>query len=264
MKLLFSETEPDYGRYLYPYVIWAIPDADETPAEMFNAGFLPGANGLERFYLCRHLRVDLTRYQPSSENRRVLRKGGGIVMKLVPRGGFDFTGTRQEFCLRYAEARYGPNVMPRERLELVFNSPLATHVMVFTDAATGADIGFVVLYLAPPSVAFYRFSFFVLDHPNRSLGLFLMTTAVNFFQEQKITHVYLGTCYSERALYKTQFAGLEFFNGFRWSQNLDELKYQLRRDHQKHLLETEEFRAQFYDGDLKKITAAGGFNAKLK
>ena len=96
------------------------------------------------------------------------------------------------------------------------------------------------------------------------LGLFLMTTAVNFFQEQKITHVYLGTCYSERALYKTQFAGLEFFNGFRWSQNLDELKYQLRRDHQKHLLETEEFRAQFYDGDLKKITAAGGFNAKLK
>src|SRR5258708_200280 len=105
MKLLFSESEPDYSRYLYPYVIWAIPDADESPADLFNAGFLPGARGLEQFYLCRNLRVDLALYKPSSENRRVLRKGGGIVMKLLPRGEFDFTGARKEFCLRYAEVR---------------------------------------------------------------------------------------------------------------------------------------------------------------
>jgi hypothetical protein len=264
MKLFFSETEPDYSRYLYPYVIWAFPEAGEVPSDLFNAGFLPGARGLDHFYLCRNLRVDLAHYKPSSENRRVLRKGEGITMKLVPRGEFDFSEARIEFCLRYAEMRYGKDIMPRDRLELVFNSPLASHIMVFSDAATGADIGFVVLYLDAPRVAFYRYSFFVLDHPNRSLGLFLMTTAINYFQEKKFTHVYLGTCYSERALYKTQFAGVEFFNGFRWSQNLDELKFQLRRDQKKHLLETEEFRLQFYDGDFKKLTDSGGINAKLK
>ncbi|HTB84039.1 MAG TPA: hypothetical protein VK742_10330 [Candidatus Sulfotelmatobacter sp.] len=264
MKLLFSESEADYSRYLYPYAIWATPEPGEAPADLFNAGFLPGARGLEQFGLCRNLRVDLAIYKPSSENRRVLRKGEGIAMKLLTRGEFDFTEARKDLCLRYAEMRYGQNVMPLERLELVFNSPLATHIMVFTDAATGADIGFVVFYLEPPRVAFYRYSFFVLDHPNRSLGLFMMTTALNLFQEQKFTHVYLGTCYSERALYKTQFAGVEFFNGFRWSQNLDELKHQLRRDQKKHLLETEEFRALFYEGSLEKIAAAGGFSVKLK
>ena len=89
MKLLFSESQADYSRYLYPYVAWAIPEAGEAPADLFNAGFLPGARGLEQFYLCRNLRVNLAQYKPSSENRRILRKGEGITMQLVPRAEFD-------------------------------------------------------------------------------------------------------------------------------------------------------------------------------
>jgi len=266
MKLLFSEATADYSRYLYPYVIWATPEAGEAPADLFNAGFLPGARGLEQFYLCRNLRLDLTAYKASSENRRILRKGEGITMKLMPRAEFDFSSTRQEFFLKYAEARYGAGVMPPERLELLFNSPLATHLLVFNDAATGAEVGVVLLYLEAPRVAFYRYSFFDLNHPNRSLGLFLMTTAANYFQEYKFSHLYLGTCYSEKALYKTQFAGVEFFNGFRWSQNLDELKHQLRRDTAatSHLLETVAYRQEFYDGYLSKIAAASSFSLPLK
>jgi arginyl-tRNA--protein-N-Asp/Glu arginylyltransferase len=264
MKLLFSEAEADYSRYLYPYVIWAIPEVGEVPADLFNAGFLPGARGLDLFCLCRNLRVNLAQYQPSSENRRILRKGEGIAMQLVPRAEFDFSPTRKEFFLKYAEARYGAGVMPPERLELLFNTPLATHLMVFTDTATGAELGVVLLYLDAPHVAFFRYSFYDLNHSNRSLGLFLMTTAVNYFQAQKFKHLYLGTCYSERALYKTQFAGVEFFNGFRWSQNLEELKHLVRRDAKKHLLETAEFRELFYEGDFKKISDAGNFSVKLK
>ena len=188
-------------------------------------------------------------------------------MKLVPRAEFDLSAARKEFFLKYAEARYGTGVMPPERLELLFNSPLATHLLVFTDAATGAELGVVLLYLETPRVAFYRYSFFDLNHPNRSLGLFLMTTAMNYFQEQKFSHLYLGTCYSERALYKTQFAGAEFFNGFRWSDNLKELKFILNRDQKdlrQHLLETEEYREEFYKGGLAKISEASGFRIKAK
>jgi len=264
MKLLFSESEADYSRYLYPYVIWATPEAGEEPADLFNAGLLPSARGLDQFCMCRNIRVDLAKFKTSSENRRILRKGEGITMKLVPRAEFDLSPARREFYLKYAEARYGPGVMPPERLELLFNSPVATHLMVFSDAQSGADVGVALLYLEGPRLAFYRYSFFDLNHPNRSLGLFLMTTATVYFTEQKFHHLYLGTCYSERALYKTQFAGVEFFNGFRWSQNLDELKHLVRRDAKKHLLESADFRETFYEGGLEKIVAAGGFNVKLK
>ncbi len=42
---------------------------------------------------------------------------------------------------------------------------------------------------------------------------------------------------------KTQFAGAEFFNGFRWPDDWDELKFIIRRDKTEltqHLLETDE------------------------
>jgi arginyl-tRNA--protein-N-Asp/Glu arginylyltransferase len=265
MKLLFSEAEADYGRYLYPYVIWAVPEIGEAPADIFNAGFLPSAHGLDQFYLCRNIRLDLAKFKASSENRRILRKGAGIEMKLVPRAEFDFSPARREFFGNYAERRYGKGVMPPERLELVFNSPVATHLLVFTAAQTGAELGVVVMYLESPRLAFYRYSFYDLNHFNRSLGLFMMTSAAVFFAENNFAHLYLGTCYSERALYKTQFAGVEFFNGLRWSQNLAELKFALRRDVKTsaHLLEVAAYRQEFYGGELASLTAASLFQVKL-
>jgi arginyl-tRNA--protein-N-Asp/Glu arginylyltransferase len=265
MKLLFSECQPDYTHYLYPYAIWAVPEAEEAPAELFNAGFLPSARGLGQFYLCRNVRVDLTKFRLSSENRRILRKGAGIAMQLVPRAEFDLTPARRDFYRQYADVRYGKDVMPPERLDLVFNSPVCTHLLVFTDAQSGAELGVAVLYLEEPALAFYRYSFYDLNHFNRSLGLFMMTAAVGLFAARGTRHLYLGTCYSERALYKTQFLGVECFNGFRWSENLDELKFLLKRDEKalpQHLLENEEYRREFHAGDLQAVAAANGFRAK--
>ena len=88
MKLLFSEQKSDYDHYQFPYAIWAVPEADETPADIFNAGFLPSSRNLDRFYLCRQVRVNLAKFTPSSENRRILRKGEGIKVELIPRAQF--------------------------------------------------------------------------------------------------------------------------------------------------------------------------------
>jgi len=97
--------------------------------------------------------------------------------------------------------------------------------------------------------------------------MFMMTSAVGLFAELGVIYLYLGTCYSQTALYKTQFAGAEFFNGFRWSEDLDELKFIIQRDktesHQ-HLLETEEYRDGFYKGGLGVIAEASAFRVKVK
>ena len=266
MKLLFSEAKSDYGHYLFPYVVWAVPEAGEPPAALFAAGFLPAANRLDRFYLCRQVRVPLARFQPSSENRRILRKGAGIAVALVPRAGFAYTPAVRELCQRCADRRFGPEVMSSERLDALFDAPGLTHVLVFTDRHSGAQIGVATLYVEGAELAFYRFGFYDPDHGNRSLGLFMMTSALVLFAGLKCGHVYLGTCYSDRARYKTQFAGVEFFNGFRWSGNLAELKHLLRRDQQetgRHLLENAAFRKEFYALDLAEISAASKFRVQL-
>ena len=82
MKLLFSEQNSDCEHYQFPYAIWAVPEAGETPSAIFNAGFLPSSRDLDRFYLCRQVHVDLAKFKPSSENRRILRKGAGITFQI--------------------------------------------------------------------------------------------------------------------------------------------------------------------------------------
>ena len=267
MKLLFSEQLADYSRYSYSYAIWAVPEPGETPADLFNAGFLPSSHQLDRFYLCRQIRINLEQFELSSENRRILRKGQGINVELVPRAKFDYTPARRQFFKRYADAKFGPDVMSLARLDSLFANPVISHLLVFTDGQTGAEIGVAALYLEGAALAYYYYAFYDLNHPVRSLGMFMMTAAVELFAGRGCRRLYLGTCYSDSALYKTQFAGVEFFNGFRWSANLAELKYLLQREQApagRHLLETEAYRAAYYPDGLAELSAASAFQVRTK
>lgn len=267
MKLLFSEQKSDYDHYQFPYAIWAMPEANETPADIFSAGFLPSSRNLDRFYLCRQVRVNLAKFKPSSENRRILRKGAGIGVALVPREKFDYTPERRQFFKTYADIKFGKDVMTFDRLDALFASPIISHLLVFSDAKTGAETGVATLYLEARELAYYYYAFYDLNYYARNLGMFMMTSAVALFCERACRHLYLGTCYSANALYKTQFVGAEFFNGFCWSHDLDELKFIIRRDKKElyqHLLETEQYREEFYRGSLDKITEVSAFRVKMK
>jgi arginyl-tRNA--protein-N-Asp/Glu arginylyltransferase len=267
MKLLFSEHKADYGHYIFPYAIWAFPEAGETAGDFFQAGFLPSSRNLDRFYLCRQVRVDLRRHIPSSENRRILRKGEGITAALVPRADFDYHPQRRKFYQAYTDAKFGEATMSEARLDSLFSGKITSHLLVFTDTKTSAEIGTVTLYLEPNRLAYYYYSFYDLNYSNRNLGMFMMTWTVEFFKERGFDFLYLGSCYSRNALYKTQFAGAEFFNGVRWSDNLEELKYLIHRESREisqHLLETEEYRQLFYGGELGEAVTASQFQVKLR
>jgi len=261
MKLLFSEFAPDYSQYRYPYVVWAIPEPGETPADLYGSGFHPASPDLRRFTLCRHLRVPLSGWEPSSENRRILRKGGGMALEQVNRAAFDFNDERRARWLTFAEQRFGPGVMTAERLEGLMTRGVVTHLLVCRDPDdAGREVGVVLMYLESPRMAHYYYAFYDLNHANRSLGLFLMTAAIGFFQSAGFAHLYLGTCYSERALYKTQFKGLQFFDGLAWSTNVAHLKFLVRRDARaRHLLEEPEFLA--WHGGMDSLADRSGFRA---
>jgi arginyl-tRNA--protein-N-Asp/Glu arginylyltransferase len=266
MKLLFSEHKADYVHYIFPYAVWGFPENGETPADLFNQGFLPSSRNLDRFYLCRQLRVNLRNYQPSSENRRILRKGEGITFALIPRAEFDYTPQRREFYKTYADIRFGKETMSHERLDSLFNGRITSHLLVFTDVQSGAEIGAVTLYLEEKRLTYYYYAFYDLGYSDRNLGMFMMTSAIGFFAERGFDFIHLGSCYSAAAMYKTQFAGVEFFNGVRWSADLEELKYLLIRETKEvtqHLLETEEYRQLFLEGDLDSLVSATPFRVAI-
>jgi arginyl-tRNA--protein-N-Asp/Glu arginylyltransferase len=262
MKLLFSEHKADYGHYIFPYAIWGVPEAGETPADFFERGFLPSSREMDRFYLCRHVRVNLAQYRASSENRRILRKGAGITAVLQSRAEFEYTEERREFFKTYADIKFGKDTMSYERLDSLFSGKITSHALVFTDAKTQTEIGTATLYLEDERMAYYYYAFYDLKYYSRNLGMFMMTSAVDFFAKKGFAFMYLGSCYNPNAMYKTQFAGAEFFNGVKWSDDLEELKYLIKREDaevKRHLLETEEYRELFWDGKVETLAEASGF-----
>src|SRR5580704_16102602 len=223
MKFLFSESRPDYSNYQFPYIIWAIPDLNEPDYKLYDYGFMPSKGEPPRYYLSRSVRVVLSQFSLTSENNRILRKGVGISLEIIQKNDFDLTDKIVQMCLRCAGNRFGLNVMSETRFREIFNSKFTSHILQFSQA--GNIIGLVTALIKPPEFSHYNFAFYDLEATVDSLGMFMMTSAILKFSLMEIQHVYLGSCYSRRALYKTQFKGFEFFNGILWSKNLKELKY---------------------------------------
>jgi len=244
VKILLSEARPDYAGYVFPYAVWGFLEPGESAATALSRGFLPSGSDLARFYLCRQIRVPLDGFRPTSENRRILRKGQGIVAALLPVGTFEPTEDRLRLCLDCATARWS-TPPERGRIERIFRPPATTHVLSFRDAA-GADCGMVSLYLED-GVGFYSNAFYRLDHPVANLGMFLMTETVRFLAEAGLSFLHLGTCYSTGSLYKTGFPGVQFFDGLGWSSDLAALKHLIARQEQGagHLLEDPEYLSKF-------------------
>lgn len=265
MKLLFSEARADYGHYIFPYAVWAFPETGETPSDCFERGFLPSSYNLDRFYLCRHIRIRLASFVPSSENRRIMRKCAGIEARLIPRSEFEFTPAKRAFFKQYADIKFGKDVLTLEKLDLLFSSSMASHLLVFTDSADGREVGAVVMYMEPLRTAFYYYAFYDLTYYERNLGMYMMTTAVARIQQTGFHNLYLGTCYTRNALYKAQFEGAEFFTGFEWSSNLKELKYLIQRDQgvaDHHLLESADYRGKFRPQPLPETAAQSPFGTR--
>lgn len=254
MKILLSEASPDYAGYVFPYAVWGFLEPGESPATAFAAGFLPSLPDLSRFYLCRQVRVVLPRFAPSSENRRVLRHGSSLVVSLLERKAFEWTPARHQFCLEYATRRWSSPPSP-ERIEGIFHSPLTTHVALFQEPG-GTDAGIVSLY-RDGTTWFYSNAFYPADAPS-GRGAFLMTETVKMLSEDGQACLHLGTCYSRSSLYKTQFPGVEFFDGTGWSGDLGRLKQILSRQEaapKGHLLEDADYRARWIPQGLAELAA---------
>jgi len=244
VKILLSEARPDYAGYVFPYAVWGFLEPGETPATALSLGFLPSGSDLSRFYLCRQVRVALDGFRPSSENRRILRKGQGISSVLVPIAEFEATQERIAMCRDCAATRWS-SPPDRERIERIFLAKATTHVLSFGDADK-TECGLVTLYLEG-TTGFYSNAFYRTDHALANLGMFLMTETVHFLSDAGFRHLHLGTCYSKGALYKTGFPGVQFFDGLRWSEDLSALKHLISRQETGagHLLEDPDYLAKF-------------------
>lgn len=234
MKIFFSESLPDYSTYSFNYGIYCLKEDNSELTEIFNRGFLPYSGNpdldYDIFYLARSLRVNLEKYQPTSENKRVNRKLDplGIELHVITKSDFVQNTAFISFCQQYADARMGGK-MPPARLQHVLTKSVGTHLFQFSQATK--PVGYVLAAINSEVVQ-YWFSFFDLDLMQEApLGKWMMWKVIDWAAQQNKQHVYLGTCYGTKSLYKVRdFKGVEFFDGYRWNDDQGKLKTLCKAD----------------------------------
>lgn len=262
MKLFFSEFKPDYGKYHFPYQVWLLKEEEDELETIYQKGFLPIRSLPGVYYLSRSLRVDLARFSLSSENRRIMRKTEKISFTTLPLSEFNYSPAIQKLCKDYGEKRFGKGVFPASAVRSIFSGQVYNQVFVFKDEEKQEEVGYAVCF-ATDKLLQYAHAFYDLAYFEQSLGARMMLQAVLWAKENQKEFAYLGTGYEKSALYKTEFQGVEFFNGFSWSQNLAELKALIGREKEEYLLKDKDYLADFHEGDLHKLLSKFGIRVNF-
>jgi len=231
MRFFSSEIGQRYDSYTFGYANYCECETEDALHQLYALGYLPysgSPNAHNVFYMARSARVDLARFELSSENRRIAKKFDGEFTK--ERIAFkDFAVTHEfiDFCLSYFAQKHGASAMPKARLEHILASGLMTHIIVYTKESKPVAYVFAV---ADEHCEHYWFSFYDLSLARQSLGLWLMLDCLRDAKARASMHYYLGTVYGETALYKTNFEPLEWYDGKSWSSDIKLLKERGRSD----------------------------------
>ncbi|MBC7836500.1 GNAT family N-acetyltransferase [Acetobacteraceae bacterium] len=231
MKLFSSEVAHDYKTYTFAYAQYAQKEPGDSLTSIYGSGFLPYSGSKDSkniFYMARSARVVLPYFEMTSENRRIAKKFDGAFRKeRVPFDEFRVTEEFLMFCLAYFAQKHGSSAMPRERLEHILKGGLISNTMIYH--SDDKPVAYV-LEVADNTMGHYWFSFYDLSLARQSLGLWLMQDCVRDAKERGEKYYYLGTVYGEKALYKTNFDPLEWWDGAAWNADIKLLKERERSD----------------------------------
>jgi len=221
MKILFSECKADYSNYKFPYQVHLLKEEGDDIEKIYNMGFLPSRVRLDLFYLARGLRVDIDKFEESSENRRISKKTEYMGIDVVSLDDFVYEYTIGKMGKDFYDKRFGKKVMSANKIKWLFTKGFPTHAAIYKDG--DRIIGYCLL-LKGENFIHYAYPFYDLDYFDRNAGMGMMLKIIQWSKENGLNYTYLGTCYSEKSLYKTQFKGCEYFTGWNWSSDIDDLK----------------------------------------
>lgn len=239
MKILSKEFVHSYKKYLFGYTLHAEREENELLDVLYEKGFLPYTGDTKvrnTYYMARSCRIDLEKFNISSENRRIQKKflHESFIKNKSPAADYLGNDIFINFCLEYFSKQHGDGIFSKERLQFVLGFSKEVNVIKYTDKQNCVKAYIIEVECGNSSQ--YWFSFYDIDLAQQSFGIWLMLDCIIDAKEKKLKHFYLGTVYGEKALYKTNFNALQYWDGNAWQCNITDLKKLAREDKENGIL----------------------------
>ena len=210
---------------------------DNTITSLYNEGYVFTRLGKGVMHQIRSLRVDLSKFELTSENRRILRKTDGLQLTAYSLPLTDYHWSIGKMAKNFYDTKFGSGTMSANKVKELLTDPQRSNfntllTYVIPSKARDDGIGYAVCY-ANDQIIHYAYPFYNLT-PNTynltpNIGLGIMLRAILYAQEQGKRYIYLGSARRPSDVYKLQFSGLEWFDGKEWQNDIALLKKQLQQ-----------------------------------
>jgi arginyl-tRNA--protein-N-Asp/Glu arginylyltransferase len=200
--------------------------SDANITKMYNRGFVFTRIDKGVMHQTRSVRIDLSKFEPSSENRRVLKKVEGMEIEAFDLPYPAYSWELGKLAKDFYEEKFGPGIMSANKIKEMMTGDLNFNFLL----KFGND-GYVICY-KNPEIFHYSYPFYDLTESPKDMGLGMMTKAIQGVKKKGHKYMYLGSLQRPTDTYKLQFAGLEWFDGKEWSADLKKVKTILEETHE--------------------------------
>lgn len=203
--------------------------SDENINSLYTEGYLFTRVDRGVMHQTRSLRIDLSKFELSSENRRVLRKTEEITLKVTTLPSSEYHWTIGKMGKDFYQQKFGDGTFSANKIkELMNDETKSNFTTLFSYTVENETLGYCIARETDDMIH-YCYPFYDLSKSPKDMGLGMMTRAVVFAKEQKKKYLYLGSAQRPNDTYKLQFEGVEWFDGEQWKSDTETLKILLSK-----------------------------------
>ncbi|MEY2664884.1 MAG: hypothetical protein RIT04_692 [Candidatus Parcubacteria bacterium] len=216
--------------------------SEKNITDMYDAGYVFTRIDKGVMHQTRSVRINLSQFELSSENRRILKKTDflSIVTTKLPLATTE-TGAAHEYhwsigktAKDFYETKFGAGIMSAIKVkEMLTDSSKSNFNMLCAYSTNGTSIGHTIAYenstLLHYSYPFYDLTLAGETPAPKDLGMGMMLRAIQYAKDTGKQYIYLGSLQRPSDTYKLQFGGLEWFDGGAngsgvWTNDIEKVK----------------------------------------
>ena len=204
--------------------------SDKNISSLYNEGFVLTRLGKGMANQTRSVRIDLDKFELSSENKRVLKKTAGLELKIEKIPYQNYNWQIGKMGKDFYETKFGAGIFSANKIkELLTDEKKSNFNLLLKyeieNLKNKEPVGYAIC-LETNELLHYSYPFYsLLPTPySLNLGMGMMIRAVLWAKENGKKYIYLGSAKDSKALYKFQFKGIEWFDGQIWSEDLEKIK----------------------------------------
>lgn len=185
---------------------------NKTITENYNNGLLPQRNNHQLWYQDTSSRSNLSNFQLSSENRRILNKTQDFTFKAISLKDFSWnTEIQKQIFSWLKELKWD---FPISSVKSIFTNHIFNSLYIWQNLS-GETIAYSICYFSE-SISHIAYVFYKPEYSHGNLPIRLVLQTVIDSHDKSLDFCYLGRFSSDTGFYKRNMPGFEFFKDGNW------------------------------------------------